>query len=543
MKLGMIFLLSLILNFSSYASEKSKLNEFDKKLIQEVFNSKSKSELMNRYFSAIQQFSVNYYGINPLITNKVAGQYLLLVKTDDSAKIFNLIHNIDSYIDFELIGKHKDLYKVHLASFLSELLTANLYSFNITEIEFEENKVEIDENLLKTLSFKITTEGRSELLNLYHTLNLEQNILESRLENCSNNYACGIAIYDDLARAAIVIQDNEVYQEIFNSYERFNSEELKMNGPLGEGSTLQSNLETSRQNRGQDYLREAAILGNHAPLARLRGEMHSTFDENFIQQDPMLQDHSRDRMSGFIRDMSTAYGGGDYGPSFGDQRKFDRGVVTKEMVKVGVDLIGRVETGAVAASVSGQMFKGSTGAIVTGFAFGFFKEEIVNHLVDKVGTVVEKVSKESVAHVTSSEVKLSNSKKETKTETVKEPKTEPKKEPKKEQKNEPKADDEEEIKKKKGSSVRIDPRVLENLNKDVYIIGKLAKQKMIIKMNINTNPGKPSVYARCVDSEGDFLEANTGSRNLEAIRGMNTINNRIYESKDMPLIHFDEDKR
>lgn len=65
---------------------------------------------------------------------------------------------------------------------------------------------------------------------------------------------------------------------------------------------------------------------------------------------------------------------------------------------------------------------------------------------------------------------------------------------------------------------------------------------MSIRISSETNPGKPSVYERCgSDVEGDYLERETGSRSQNNLRSL-LENRRIYETRDMPVINFEEDR-
>jgi hypothetical protein len=541
------FILFLYFSFilSSFASHSTSLKPFDKKLIQNVFSVQSTSDITSRYFLALKEFSIHYYGINPLIKEQVAKQYFLLERVEKSAKVFNLVRNIDFYVDAVALDKRVDIYKVHLASFLSDMLVANLYHFNITEIEFEREDVEIDRDLLRVLRLEIKPEGKTELERLYDSLSLDRLDLDSRLEACENSYGCGVALYDDLARAALFINDEIAFYEIFNSFGDFNGENLEMDGPLGgeghysdyfESSSNVSNRET------RDYLIEVSRAGYHAPLARLRGRVDSSFERGSHQSDALMGNYEGSRMSEFVGDMSTAYGGGDFGPSIGPMGQFDRGVVTKRMIKAGIDLVGRINTGAVGAIFVGRGLGGSGSAIIAGFTIGFFSKELLELKDEGVDLVLDGIETTTRNHVSQSTNNNTDP-----VPATKEPKDEPKPEPDVEEVDftededvEDEDDENETI--KRGSLTKVDPRALEEAGMDKYNIDRLSKDKMSLKMSMQVNPGRPSIYARCSDAEGDFLEAQTGSRNANYLAGLQLNNRRTYETRDMPVIIFEEDR-
>lgn len=546
MKKQFIFILFFSFILSSFGSDGSLLKPFDKKLIQNVFSLQSTSDITSRYFIALKEFSIHYYGINPLVKEQVAKQHFLLERVENSAKIFNLVRNVDLYVDEIALDKKAEIYKIHLASFLSDMLVANLYHFNITEIEFERDDVEIDRDLLGVLRLEIKPEGKTELERLYNSLSLERLDLDSRLEACENSYGCGLALYDDLARAALFMNDEIAYQEIFNSFEHFNTENLEMEGPLGREGHYSDHFESSSdvsRRETRDYLSEVSRLGYHAPLARLRGRIESSFDRGSHQYDALMSNHEDSRMNEFVGDMSTAYGGGDFGPSIGPMGDLDRGVVNKRMVKAGIDLVGRINTGATAAAFVGRGLGGSRSAFIAGFAMGFFSKELID-LKDKgIDQVLDGVETATRNNASQPTYENTNTDPEP---PKKEPKDEPKPEPEVEEVDftEDEVEDEEDEKEtiKRGSLSKVDPRALEEVGMDKYTIERLSKAKMSIKMSMEVNPGRPSVYARCSDAQGDYLEAQTGSRNANSLAGLQLNNRRTYESRDMPIIIFEEDR-
>ena len=159
MKKSIILVLFVFFSFSLTSYSKDNLNRYGQGLIQKIYQRDTKVDIINRYFNAIEDFSFHYYKVNPILLKDKISQFIKLKKVKEELVVPNLINDVDRYLNYDLIEKSRlNMFKIHLGKFLSEVMLANSFAFNITEIEFEQVKLEVPaivEDTLKRAMSKI----------------------------------------------------------------------------------------------------------------------------------------------------------------------------------------------------------------------------------------------------------------------------------------------------------------------------------------------------------------------------------------------------